>query len=473
MIIEGKEVKRVKILTTGYIRQLLQGTLTQGSDEMIIKHGAYRLKQVRHQHTILFVKRKIVNWDTLKPYFPIVIVSDKPIELKTDMQNVTIIKVDDLDASYWRFIHAYRAMIDIPVIAVTGTSGKTTTKEIIYHLLSEKLNVAHTNSTNNSRTEHLKHLLSMGPETEVAVFETAVGAPGDLTNASAYLKPTIGIITNIGEHHLNYCKTIEGYIAAKGELCKALEPNGTLIVNADDKNIRTLDLKNFTGKLITFGLHARSDFQARDISFSSNGMFMTVIHLNKQYKMYVPGLGEHQVYNALAAIAAVNCIGIKISSLTERLKTFEPMNKQIQVVEGINNSIIIDDTWSITTTSLAAALKVLKAVGTSKKKIAVIGTITDLGSWGYIIHEHAGKILAKSEIDVLITIGEHARIMADYVEMCNTVSEVYACTNHHRAYELLKILTNKNTITLIKGDMYSDSIKELAKLARKKNNDDQ
>lgn len=436
-----------------------------GSDELLIKHGAYRLKQVRHPHTVLFIKQKIVNWEKLKPYFPIAIITDKSQQVTS--KEVTIVKVDDVDVAYWKFIRDYRSMISIPVIAVTGTSGKTTTKEMIYHLLSGDLTVAHTNSTNNSRTAHLMHLLSMGEETEAAVFETAVGAPGDLTNAAAYLQPNIGIITNIGEHHLNYCKTIEAYIAAKGELCKALEPDGLLIVNADDVNTRKLDLRNFRGAMLTFGVHGDSDFQAEDIAYSQKGMYMTVVLHQQRYRMYVPGLGEHQVYNALAAIAAATALGMDMFRIAERLRTYEPLNRQMQIIQGMNQSTIIDDTWSITTTSLGAALKVLQAIGKGKKKIAIIGTITDLGSWGYIIHENAGNMIAKSGIDVLITIGEHARIMADVVKRRNTGCEVHAYINHHRAYELLQERMSKDTITLIKGDMYSNSIKELAQLIRK------
>lgn len=455
----------MKPLSIRYIRKLITGTVLQGSEELLIHHGAYRLKQVRQRNTILFIKRKIVDWERLKPFFPIAIVTDKP--LKTAYKEVTIVKVDDVDVAYWKFVRNYRSMMNIPIIAVTGTSGKTTTKEMIYHLLSGHLSVAHTNSTNNSRTAHLMHLLSIDEETEAAVFETAVGAPGDLTNAAAYLQPTIGIITNIGEHHLNYCKTIEGYIAAKGEMRKALEPDGLLIVNADDANTRRLELDKFKGTLLTFGIKNRSDYRAEDLAYSKNGMYMTVLHQGKRYRMYVPGLGEHQVYNALAAIAAVSLVGMDMSSIAERLRTYEPMNKQVQVLQGMNQSTIIDDTWSITTTSLGAALKVLQAIGKEKKKIAVIGTITDLGSWGYIIHEQAGKMLATSGIDVLITVGEHARIMADVAKRMHSVPEVQACMNHHAAYLLLKERMNKETITLIKGDMYSESIKELAQLIRK------
>ena len=279
----------MKPLTTGYIRKIISGKLVFGKDDLLIQHGAYRLKQVRHPYTILFLKRRIINWELLKPYFPLAIVTELDLEVSARTDELTIIKVENLEESYWKFINDYRASITIPVIAVTGTSGKTTTKEMIRHLLSINRKVAHTNSTNNSRTAHITYLLSMDDETEVAVFETAVGAPGDISNAAAYLKPTLGIITNIGEHHLNYCKTLEGYIAAKGELITALQPDGVLIINADDLNTKKLDLRSFTGKIITVGIRSKSDFKASDVCYSPKGMYMTLEHQKKKYRMIVPG----------------------------------------------------------------------------------------------------------------------------------------------------------------------------------------
>ena len=394
--------------------------------------------------------------------------TEQDLEVSEPTDELTIIKVENLQESYWKFINNYRASIFIPVIAVTGTSGKTTTKEMIRHLLSINRKVAHTNSTNNSRTAHITYLLSMDDETDVAVFETAVGAPGDISNAAAYLKPTIGIITNIGEHHLNYCKTLEGYIAAKGELCVALQPDGVLIINADDLNTKKLDLQSFTGTILTVGIHSKSDFKASDICYSSEGMYMTVEHQKKKYRMLVPGLGEHQIYNALAAIAAVHQVGMGLADIAVHFRSFQPLNKQLQLVEGRNGATIIDDTWSITTTSLHAALQVLQAIDPAKKKIAIIGTITDLGSWGYVIHERAGEIIADSKIDVLVTIGEHAKIMADTVSKIGAAMEVHSFNNHILAYELLKKVTTEDSIVLIKGDMFSEPIKKLATLLRKK-----
>ena len=136
--------------------------------------------------------------------------------------------------------------------------------------------------------------------------------------------------------------------------------------------------------------------------------------------------------------------------------------------EGINGSTILDDTWSMTTTSLEAALKVLNEVGQGKKRVAILGTITDLGSWGYIIHEQAGELISQIGVDVLITIGKHARIMADHAVKSGLNSQVYTFNNSILVYDLLKKIVDENTIILIKGDMYSKPIIELAAKLRKK-----
>jgi UDP-N-acetylmuramoyl-tripeptide--D-alanyl-D-alanine ligase len=382
--------------------------------------------------------------------------------------NLTVIHVEDSEDAYWKFVHYYRSQFQIPIVAITGTSGKTTTKEMIKHILSSSKKVVSTNLTNNSRTASLQYLLSIEEDTEAAIFETAVGSPGDILRAGEYFKPTIGIITNIGAHHLNYCKTLEGYIQAKGEMIEIIEPTGVLIINAEDINTRKIDTNRFLGKIIKVGTHTTCDFRAFNIQFSHGGMNFSVQHKKRNFQMFVPGFGEHQVYNALAAVAAVYEMGVTIPEAAIQLKTFKKFNKQLQVIEGINESIILDDTWSLTTTSLEAALKVLNEIGKEKKKIAIIGTITDLGSWGYIIHEHAGELIQQIGVDVLITVGEHASIMADHAVKMGLSSPVYTFKNTILVYELLNEIVDSDTIILIKGDMYSKPITELASKLRKK-----
>lgn len=458
---KGGEI-HMKPLTVRNLTVITAGYLVQGSEEVLIQHGAYRLKQVKKNNTVLFTSKRIVNWEKFELLYPLVLVTDRLYSQNDIPEQIIIIKVTNTDEAYWKFVQFYRSQFKIPIVAITGTSGKSTTKEMIKHILSAKKKVAATTLSSNSRTASLQYLLNIDDHTEAAVFETAVGSPGDVRNAGKYFKPTIGIITNIGAHHLNYCKTLEGYIQAKAEMLDIISPTGSLILNAEDINTSKIDLSKFHGHIIKIGKHMSCDFRASNIRYHKNGMLFNVHHEGILYEIFVPGFGEHQVYNALAAIAAIYEMGLPISLAAEQLQSFQKLNKQLQLFESINHSILIDDTWNITTTSLEAALKVLNALGEGKKKIAIIGTITDLGSWGYIIHEQAGDLIHRIGVDVLITIGEHASIMAVHAVESGLSSPVYTFKNSTRVYKLLEEIVDENTILLIKGDMYSKEISKLA-----------
>lgn len=452
----------MKPLSVKNLTAIVEGKLVQGSEEVLIQYGAYRLKQVKKPNTALFTNKRIIDWKRLEAFSPLILVTDWPYHPNEIPKHIIIIQVKHTDDAYWKFVHFYRSQFHIPVVAITGTAGKTTTKEMIKHILSAEKKVMATTLSSNSRTACLQYLLGIEDDTDAGIFETAVGSPGDIRNAGNYFKPTIGIITNIGAHHLNYCKTLEGYIQAKGEMVDIIQPTGSLILNAEDANTNKLDLSKFRGRIIKIGQHVSCDFRASHIRYSQNGMQFTVHHQTVQHEIFVPGYGEHQVYNALAAIAAVFELGVTIPEAGLQLRTFRQLNKQLQQFVGINHSILLDDTWSITTTSLEAALKVLKTIGKDKKKIAVIGTITDLGSSGTIIHEQAGELIHAIGVDMLITVGEHASIMAGHALKLGMNVPVYMFKNSTLAYRLLHDIVDPNTIVLIKGDMYSKPLHELA-----------
>ena len=452
-------------LSASRLSTIVSGQIVHGQT-VDIHYGAYRLKQIKQKNTVLFIEQHIVNWTEIERFFPIVLVTEWSYSVHEIPPQVTVIQVNNSQEALWEFIHYYRSQFELPVITITGTAGKTTTKEMIKHILSYYKKITATQLSTNSRTAFFPYLLSIEDDTEVAIFETAVGAPGDLTRAGNYFKPTIGIITNIGEHHLNHCKTLEGYIKAKGEMLDIVGSEGSLIINADDANTKKIDLQRFSGKLITVGFNPSHDFSANDVKYGVNGMQFTLIHKGMQYKAQIPVFGEHQVYNALAAIAAVVEVGITIPQALTQLSTFRPLNKQLQLFRGVNNALLLDDTWSITTTSLDAAMSVLNELANGKKRIAVIGTITDVGSWGRYIHQQAAEIIYRNDVDVLVTIGMHAKIIAEHVKKIGFKGEVHSYNSSILVYDLLKKRADKNTIILIKGDMYSKTMFELAKKLR-------
>jgi UDP-N-acetylmuramoyl-tripeptide--D-alanyl-D-alanine ligase len=442
------------------IRNIVNGALIQGFDDLVIRNVVYNLKRMKKPNTLLFLKSNwSVDWDVIRSCVPCAVITEK---YYTDLQSIdgcVIILVKNIQTAYWQFINFYRRIFQIPVVAVTGTSGKTTTKEMIIHILKSKYKVHGTNASANGRTGHLNNLMGIDKNTEAAVFETAVGKPGDITNSGKYFKPTIGIITNIGLDHLDDCKTIEGYIQAKGEMVSILDNDGVLILNADDERSKQIQLDNFKGRIVYFGIHNPSNYRASEVHYGEKGMNFLLTFDNLTYPIFVLGYGEHQVYNALAAFAAINEMDMEIEmkEVIERFQTFKNIIRHLEIVPGIGGSIIIDDTWKISHNSLDSAFKVLYEMGKEKKRIALLGSIPNLGDLHEIVYQDAGGIITRARVDILLSVGKTAGKMvgkmAKYAEQNGWSGKVYTLMQYDDAYFLLKKVLGKDCILLIKGDM--------------------
>jgi len=206
-------------------------------------------------------------------------------------------------------------------------------------------------------------------------------------------------------------KWLENYINAKAELLEGLATDGTLILNSDDNIINKIDLSPFKGSIIYFGIKNRAHFSATDIEYENEGMKFTLHNQNKSYSVYVPGYGEHNVYNALAAIAATHSIGIGINESINWLTSFKPVRQHMQCRPGINGCTIIDDTWNCTPLSMESAIQVLKDLGKSKTTIAVFGYMPRLGAAGNPEYYRIGEKVAEAGIDLVLTIGDEAAII--------------------------------------------------------------
>ena len=448
---------------------MVNGALIQGSDDLLILNAAYYLKKMKNPNTLLFLRSKWkVDWDVIRRCVPCAVITDEFFEDLRCIDGCTIIFVENIETAYWKFVEYYRSLFQIPVVAVTGTCGKTTTKEMIKHILDNNFKVHGTNASANGRTGHFSNLIGIDETTEAAVFETAVGKPGDITNGSKYFKPTIGVITNIGVDHLDGCKTVDNYIKAKGEMVSILGDEGVLIVNADDEKSKKIGLDKFRGRIVYFSIHNPSDFQASEVRYGENGMDFVLVFQHMKYPVFVPGYGEHQVYNAMAAFAAVQEMGLGIGmrETADRLRTFNNLVRHLEIVPGTAGSTIIDDTWKISIDSLDAAFKVLHEMGKEKKRIALLGSLTSLGNCHEEVYLNAGEMIARAGVDVLISVGKMAAKMtgkmARYAEAMEWSGEVYALVAYDDAFRMLKQILNEHCILLIKGDMYDKSMINLA-----------
>ncbi len=348
---------------------------------------------------------------------------------------------------------------------MTGTCGKTTTKEMVRHILSQKLNVTATYKSYNAQYHHLSYLLDINDETQATVIEMGVAYPGDLITACRYFKPQVGIITNIGIDHLNAFDSQEDYIKGKAEFIEGLDYKGTLVINADDDNIKTIDFSKFKGNLVKYGFDESSQFKIIQIKQYETGLGFVLLNAGVNYNFFVPGYGDFIVKNAVAAIAAANAVGFNVKEAGEALRTFHNVERHFEVKKGINGGSVIDETWSTNPTSAAEALKVLKILSKGKKIIAVLSNMSLLGKQSAYYHAKIGKETAKMGVDELIIIGEDAQeIGLGALSGGMAPAHVHFCTNSKEVLEVLYKVMDKNSTTLIKTTMlasYKDIVDKI------------
>jgi UDP-N-acetylmuramoyl-tripeptide--D-alanyl-D-alanine ligase len=454
----------MKQFFAGEIKNLVNGSIIQGTEDLLIKHAASYLKKMKQPHTLLFLLRKWeIDFDKLKKCVPCAIVTDQVFEELKSIDGCTIIYVKDIRIAYWRFVEYYRGLFQIPVVAVTGTCGKSTTKEMIKHILRAKYEVHGTVASANGRPGHFNNLIGIDEKTEAAVFETAVGRPGDITFACRYFKPSIGIITNIGATHLDGCMTEQGYIQAKNEMVTELGSKGILSINADDENCRKIDLEQFKGRIVYFGIHSPSHFQASDLQYGDSGMDFVLTFRNIKYPLFVPGYGEHQVYNALAALAAVHemGMGIGIKEAAEALRTYSALSAHLQLERGIGGCLILNDTWNSNPTSLRAAFWTLNGIAQGRERVALIGNMRHLGNSVIKGHRQAGDMVAEIGVDILVTVGAMAKLIGKQAEEKGLKGEIRTFATIRGVREFLESILNSNTILLVKCSSKDKPIKDL------------
>lgn len=437
--------------------EIIDGTFVKGDWNQTIEAVAFRQEKITKINTLIFIRmERGIKWDLIEKFAPCVVVTRNDYKELDDIPNCTVIKVTDVNKEYWKFVNYYRDLFDIPSIAVTGTCGKTTTKNMIRHILEFDRHVEGTHGSANSRLQDLPYLMGVDHNTDALVMETAVGRPGDLLDHCRYFKPNIGLITNIGPYHLDECGTMERYIQAKGEMLAGLGNRGILLLNKDDENIAKINLGTFNGQVVYFGKHPSAHFQAGDIHYAEKGMKFTLSFQNMEYPVYVPGFGEHQVYNAIAAIAAAHFVGVGIAESAERLQSFKIASRHLELFDGVKGSRILDDTFLSNPTSIEAALKVLKemSLAEGRKSIALLAEIKRLGEHVESYHREIGEKVAQNEVDILITLGPYALLIGETAKEKGYGGEVYHFENLDGVEAFVNSIINERTIVLFKGYGY-------------------
>lgn len=366
------------------------------------------------------------------------------------LRNIVFIEVKDTIKALGAIARFQRKRFNIPFIAVTGTNGKTTAKEMIAWVLSKKFKVLKNEGTKNNQIGLPLTLLNLDSSYDVAVLELGTNHFGEIGYLAKIAHPNIGIITNIGPAHLKHLKNLKGVFKEKYTLLKYLKSPHIAILNADDRLLRgRLIRKNKRSVILGFGIKHRSDFSATGIKIINERIEFTA---NQKYKFTLNTLGYYNIYNTLTAIAVVRILGIGYKDIKEALSTFDFPDSRLKFIE-LNNIKFIDDTYNSNPLSLKQALDVLDGLRAKGRKIFVMGDMLELGRHTKSFHRRVGYQVAKV-CDSFITVGRLSNFAAEAARESGFDSmDIFNCQTTLEARDILfnKVSPNQDDIVLVKG----------------------
>ena len=374
-----------------------------------------------------------------------------------------VLKVPDTLAAYQSFARLWREKFNIPVVAITGSNGKTTTKDLTAAALSRLGAVQKTSKNYNNEIGVPLTLLGLNESHKAAVVEIGMRGLHQIDALAEVVKPTIGIVINVTETHIELLGSIENIALAKSEMVTSIKRGGLVVLNADDPNVLAMKDKAAKGvKVLTFGIDHEADLQAFDMETNSTTTTFKVRGIAK-YTFKINLLGRHNVLNALAAICAALESGLSCEDIQAGFEELETTAMRFQVINR-DSLTIINDAYNAAPASMRVSIKTTADLAKGRK-IAVLGDMLELGHISEEAHREVGREVADADFDFLITLGTLAKFIADGARGAGLEAErVLSFDNHEDAAEALKSIIQSGDTILFKASrgMKLEKVLELA-----------
>ena len=361
--------------------------------------------------------------------------------------NIAVIRVDDTTKALGLIAAWHRRQFKIPVVAITGSAGKTTTKEMVAHVLGRKYNVLKNIGTENNQFGVPLTLLKLDASHEIAVLELGTNRPGDISWLARITCPTITIFTNIGESHLERLKTRSGVFREKSQLVKFMDPQGTIIFNNDDAYLPGLLKKRGQQTIIRFSCYNKAEYQAADIRVENNQRLRFTV---KGWKFSLNTPAAHNIYNALSAISCGLASKIRYNDIITALNRFKFQGGR-QEVRKVGRFWLINDTYNANPVSFKSAVHTLDAMHIRGKKIIVCGDMLELGVRSKALHETVGKVIAGSTVKNVLAVGEKAKFITQTVNRLNPRLSALHCPDLGEIQRQLADICRPGDAVLVKG----------------------
>lgn len=363
-----------------------------------------------------------------------------------------VIVVDNCLRALQELATFHRNSHDLDVVAVTGSNGKTTTKDMIASVLQTRYRVLKTEGNFNNDIGLPLTLLRIKPEHQVAVLEMGMRGRGEIALLCSLSRPKTGVITNVGESHLELLGSKENISKAKGELLESLGADDTAVLNGDDPFVKQLGAA-FKGRTVYYGFSTFAELRAQDISFTNNGYaFSALLPEDVTEEFWVPLPGKHNVYNALAAVAVGLTFSLTYQEIREGLALTPFSGMRMERIGTKSGLKLINDAYNASPTSMEFALQSLKEWAAKSLSIAVLGDMLELGAYEKEGHLRTGRVLAGMGVDYLLTVGKQAALIGEGAKEAGmSAQRIFTCSEHAEALKVLKTLPLERGFVLVKG----------------------
>jgi len=437
------------MFTINEIIEAAKGRLVQGPVKARVRSVCIDSRTVKKGELFIAVKGEVFDGhdfiDGVLNRGVRVLVVHKSIEVKDP--KVSVIRVKDTTRALGDIARFHRLRFKIPVIALTGSAGKTTTKEMIAAVLGRKYKVLKNEGTQNNHIGVPLTLLKLKPTHKMVVLECGTNQPGDITWLADVARPTMAVFTNIGESHLEKLKTTDGVLKEKWALTSFMGGQDIVIINADDLSLSgKIRLKSIF-KIMTYGLKSKANWQASDPDIVS-GRYLNFKVGGRIVEL--DSCGVNNVYNALAAFSCGAFFKVQPKDITDALKSFEFPQGRGQIVR-LGKGWLINDSYNANPVSMRSALQTLQAIETQGQRICVAADMLELGRQSRALHQAMGAAIAAAGAHVLITVGPLAGLMAASAQRRNKKMQVLACKDVESAQKCLAKVFHNGDAVLIKG----------------------
>ena len=446
----------MKDLSVKNILEVTNGELIVGNEDYIVKSYSKDTRTIKNGDCYIGIKGETFDgskfWEqALENGASTVIVQNVDIDSGKieKWADKNIIKVQDTLEALYSIARYKRSLYDIPVIAITGSVGKTSTKDIVANVVAKKYKTLKTEGNNNNNIGLPFTILRMQDE-EAAVLEMGMNHFGEISLLASIANPNICIITNIGTSHIGNLGSRENILKAKLEILEGSKKQAVIVNNDNDLLHKWYGENKENYNIKTYGLLENSDVMAKDIVLKENSSDFTCKIGNKEERITVPVGGEHFVLNSLCAITVGEVLGIEPDKIKSGIESFELTKKRMDIFELKNGVKIINDAYNASLESMKASLKVLSEFK-GNRKIAVLGDMFELGDFAKELHKKVGEEVAKNKIDILIASGENSKYMAEVAKKELGEENVYYLENKEDIESLLQKIVKSGDVILFKA----------------------